>query len=125
MNDKFFGAIIALLGVMIGSGFTFGGIIIQTNQQEKSQRLKLDAEYEKESVRAAFEAARQHYKADTERLLGTNRFHGKPLASFADYVSYHYEIWKAVEDETIDENLDSRLEGRYPRLAPDYLAIKK
>ena len=123
MSDKVVVALVALMGAIVGGGFTVCGQYIQTKYQATVEENKLIAECKRERVRLSLEAARQHYKADTDRVLGVKRFHGKPLASYADYVAYHHELWKAVEGDSIDEHTDSTLKKKYPRLSPDYLSI--
>lgn len=113
MSKELSTAAAGLLGAMIGGTVTIAAQLIQTGQVENARRTEV-----------IFEAARIHFEADNQRILGTNRLRGMPLASFSDYVSYHSEVYAAVESESLNADTDDSLQQRYPRLDPDYLSAK-
>jgi len=112
MSDSRIAATAALAGAIIGGSFTLAGqyLLVSSAEEQENQRLVLDA-------------AREHYVADTNRILGTNRLRGRALSSFADYVSYHQKVWAAAESGEISDEFRDSLESQFPLLAPGYLSV--
>ena len=112
MSKEIATAAAALIGAIIGGAVTVAAQLIQIGQLEDARRTE-----------AILETAIAHYEADNRRILETNRLRGLPLASFADYVSYHTEVYAAGESNTLSSDTDEDLQQRYPRLNPDYLSV--